>query len=105
MVMMPESATPICLTYNILRNLVCAFHASEHGCRLLRLTALCNLNCPAASTTVLAMKKSIILISALSVVAMALVSCASDSDTTTPNATTQQAAPAHDHIGGAAGWQ
>jgi hypothetical protein len=48
----------------------------------------------------LAMKKSIILISALSVVAMALVSCASDSGTTTPNAATQQAAPAHDHIGG-----
>jgi hypothetical protein len=52
------------------------------------------------------MKKSIILVSALSVVVMALVSCASDSDvdparvrfdTTTP---TQEAAPAHDHIGG-----
>jgi uncharacterized lipoprotein YbaY len=46
------------------------------------------------------MKKSIILVSALSVVVMALVSCASDSDdpfrvrpdTTTP---TQEAAPAH----------
>ena len=48
----------------------------------------------------LAMKKSIILISALSVFVMALVSCASDSDTTTPNATMQEAAPAHDHIGG-----
>jgi hypothetical protein len=46
------------------------------------------------------MKKSIVLISALSVVVMALVSCASDSDTKTPDATTQQLAPAHDHIGG-----
>ena len=67
------------------------------------------LNCPAASTTVPAMKKSIILVSALSVVVMALVSCASDSDvdparvradTTTPDTTTQEPAPAHDHIGG-----
>jgi len=66
------------------------------------------LNCPASSTTVSAMKKSIILVSALSVVVMALVSCASDSDvdparvrfdtTTTP---TQEAAPAHrSHITG-----
>jgi hypothetical protein len=62
------------------------------------------LNCPAASTTVLAMKKSIILVSALSVVVMALVSCASDSDvdpararmdTTTP--TYHEAAPSHTH--------
>jgi hypothetical protein len=45
------------------------------------------------------MKKSILLISALSVVVMALVSCASDSDTT-PAATTQEAAPAHTHMGG-----
>jgi hypothetical protein len=51
------------------------------------------------------MKKSIILISALSVVVMALVSCASQSDVdpfrvrtdTTPP---QEAAPAHDNIGG-----
>jgi hypothetical protein len=59
------------------------------------------LNCPAASTTVPAMKKSIILVLALSVVVMALVSCASDSDvdpmrvradTTTPY---HEAAPAH----------
>src|SRR5204862_690938 len=59
------------------------------------------LNCPAASTTVPAMKKSIILVSALSVVVMALVSCASDSDvdpfrvradTTTPY---HEPAPAH----------
>jgi hypothetical protein len=65
------------------------------------------LNCPAASTTVPAMKKSIILVSALSVVVMALVSCASDSDvdpfrvhadTTTP---AQEPAPAHrSHISG-----
>jgi hypothetical protein len=65
------------------------------------------LNCPAASTTVPAMKKSIILVSALSVVVMALVSCASDSDVdpnrvradTPPH--TQEAAPAHvSHITG-----
>jgi len=64
------------------------------------------LNCPAASTTVPAMKKSIILVSALSVVVMALVSCASHSDvdpfrvpaeTTTPY---HEPAPAHDNIGG-----
>ena len=66
------------------------------------------LNCPAASTTVPAMKKSIILVSALSVVVMALVSCASDSDvnpyrvntdttTTTPY---HEPAPAHGNIGG-----
>src|SRR4029077_20302797 len=30
------------LTYSFLRNLVCAFHASENGCRLLRLTAFCD---------------------------------------------------------------
>jgi hypothetical protein len=54
-----------------------------------------------------AMKKSIILVSALSVVVMALVSCASDSDVdpfrartepTTPNY--HEPAPAHDNIGG-----
>ena len=64
------------------------------------------LNCPAASTTVPAMKKSIILVSALSVVVMALVSCASDSnvdpfrvhtEATTPY---HEPAPAHDQIGG-----
>jgi hypothetical protein len=53
------------------------------------------------------MKKSIILVSALSVVMMALVSCASDSDVdpfrvhtekTTP--TYPEAPPAHDHISG-----
>jgi hypothetical protein len=92
------------MTYSFLRNLVCAFHASENGCRLLR--GVRRLNCPAASTTVPAMKKSIILVSALSVVVMALVSCASDSDvdpfrvrtdTTTPY---HEPAPAHDNIGG-----
>ena len=46
------------------------------------------------------MTKSIILVLMLTAIAMMLVSCASDSDTTTPDATTQQAAPAHDHIGG-----
>jgi hypothetical protein len=66
------------------------------------------LNCPAASTTVPAMKKSIILVSALSVVVMALVSCASDSDVDpfrarmgTPPPTYQEPAPAHvSHITG-----
>jgi hypothetical protein len=72
---------------------------TEHG--------VLRLNCPAASTTVSAMKKSIILVSALSVVVMALVSCASNSDVdpfrvgtdkTTP---TREAAPAHQsHITG-----
>jgi len=65
------------------------------------------LNCPAASTTVPAMKKSIILVSALSVVVMALVSCASNSDVdpfrvnsdkTTP--VYHEPAPAHHNIGG-----
>jgi len=65
------------------------------------------LNYPAASTTVPAMKESIILVSALSVVVIALVSCASDSDvdpmrvradTATPY---HEAAPAHQsHITG-----
>jgi hypothetical protein len=65
------------------------------------------LNCPAASATVPAMKKSIILVSALSVVVMALVSCASDSDVdpfrVNVNPTTpvyHEAAPAHSNIGG-----
>ena len=66
------------------------------------------LNCPAASTTVPAMKKSIILVSALSVVVMALVSCASNSDVdpfrvntdkTTP-VYHEPAPPPHDHISG-----
>jgi len=68
------------------------------------------LNCPAASTTVPAMKKSIILVSALSVVVMALVSCASNYDDpfrvntepTTP--AYHEAAPAHDNIGGTPGF-
>lgn len=30
------------VTYSFLRNLVCAFHASENGCRLLQLTAFCD---------------------------------------------------------------
>jgi hypothetical protein len=64
------------------------------------------LNCPAASTTVPAMKKSIILVSALSVVVMALVSCASDSDdpfrvdTDKKAPAYHEAAPAHTNIGG-----
>ena len=53
-----------------------------------------------------AMKKSIILVSALSVVVMALVSCASDSDVDPFRATGpttpvyHEAAPAHSNIGG-----
>jgi hypothetical protein len=65
------------------------------------------LNCPAASTTVPAMKKSIILVSALSVVVMALVSCASNSNVDPFRVNTektpppyQEPAPAHDNIGG-----
>jgi hypothetical protein len=54
------------------------------------------------------MKKSIILVSALSVMVMALVSCASDSNVDPFRASTEpttpppysEAAPAHDHIGG-----
>src|SRR4051794_23313471 len=66
------------------------------------------LNCVAASTTVAAMKKSIILVSALSVAVMALVSCASNSNVDPFRARTEpttpeyhEPAPAHDHIGGA----
>jgi hypothetical protein len=62
---------------------------------------------PAASTTVSAMKKSIILVSAFSVVLMALVSCASDSDDPfrvhvgpTEPPPYHEAAPAHTNIGG-----
>jgi hypothetical protein len=70
---------------------------------LYRLTALCNLNRPPASTTVPAMKKSIILVSALSVVVMALDSCASHSDDpfrVVPADTTApyyEPAPSHSH--------
>jgi len=66
----------------------------------------CCLRIAAASTTVPAMKKSIILVSALSVVVMALVSCASQPDVdpfrvrTDTKPPAQEAAPAHDNIGG-----
>ena len=68
------------------------------------------LNCAAASTTVPAMKRSIILVSALSVVVMALVSCASpyddpfrvNTEPTTPEY--HEPAPAHDNIGGTSNW-
>jgi hypothetical protein len=95
-----------CLTHSFSRNLVCVF---THQKIVAGFTAhgVLRLNCRAASTTVPAMKKSIILVSALSVVVMALVSCASDSDvdpmrvradTTGP---TQGPAPAHEsHITG-----
>jgi hypothetical protein len=53
------------------------------------------LNCPAASTTILAMKKSIILISVLSVAVMALVSCAIDD---TPDTSAPQLPPPHGHF-------
>jgi hypothetical protein len=68
--------------------------AVTHGIMLIKLDA------PAAPTTILPTTKSIILVLTLIVIAMMAVSCASDSDTTTPDATTQQLAPAHDHIGG-----
>jgi hypothetical protein len=61
------------------------------------------LNCLAASTTVPTMKKSIILVSALSVVVMALVSCASHSDVdpfqvhAEKTAPYQEPAPSHTH--------
>jgi hypothetical protein len=65
------------------------------------------IECSAPSTTVLAMKKSIIFVSALSVVVMALVSCASDSnvdpfrvDTEPKTPVYHEAAPAHSNIGG-----
>ena len=89
--------TESCVRISRIRKWLHAFTA--HG--------VLRLNCPAASTTVPAMKKSIILVSALSVVVMALVSCASDSDvdpfrvhtdTTTPY---HEPAPAHEsHITG-----
>ena len=93
------------ISYDIqsLPNLVSAFHASKMV-MLLRFGVL-RLNCPAASTTVPAMKKSIILVSALSVAVMALVSCASDSaDPFQVQADKppeyHEAAPAHTNIGG-----
>jgi len=84
------------LTPNSVQTFMDAFTA--HG--------VLRLNCLAASTTVPAMKKSIILVPALSLVVMALVSCASHSDVdplrvpdeaTTPY---HEPAPAHDRIGG-----
>jgi hypothetical protein len=77
--------------------------------RLQALTAhgVLRLNCLAASTTVAAMKKSMILVSALFVAVMALVSCASNSyedplrartEPTTPEY--HEAAPPHHNIGG-----
>jgi hypothetical protein len=89
--------TESCVRISRIRKWLRAFTA--HG--------VLRLNCPAASTTVSAMKKSIILVSALSVVVMALVSCASayddpfrvNTDKTTP--VYQEAAPAHQsHITG-----
>ena len=65
------------------------------------------LNCQAASTTVPAMKKAIILVSALSIVVMALVSCASDSDVNpyqiggdTPSHDVRAVPPMPDHVTG-----
>jgi len=95
-----------CPTYSFFRNLVCAFDhqkmvAGFYGSRRSAIEL------PAASTTVPAMKKSIILVSALSVVVMALVSCASNSyedpfrastEPTTPEY--HEPAPAHRNIGG-----
>src|SRR5215467_7752428 len=96
------------MTYSFLPNLVCAFQRIRKWLRAVTAHGVLRLNCPAASTTVPVMKKSIILVSALSVVVMALVSCASNSDVdpfrvntdkTTP--VYQEAAPAHQsHITG-----
>src|SRR5712691_7966391 len=98
------------MTYSFLRNFVCAcVHISRIRKWLQAFMAhgVLRLNCPAASTTVPAMKKSIILVSALSVVVMALVSCASDSDVDPFRARTEpttpdyhEPAPAHHNIGG-----
>jgi len=99
------------MTYSFLGNFVCAcVHISRIRKWLQAFMAhgVLRLNCPAASTTVPAMKKSIILVSALSVVVMALVSCASDSDVDPFRARTEpttpdyhEPAPAHvSHITG-----
>src|SRR5436190_23057170 len=94
------------MAYSFLRNLVCSFHASEKWLQAFTAHGVLRLNCPAASTTVPAMKKSIILVSALSVVVMALVSCASNSDVDPFRATGpttpvyHEPAPAHHNIGG-----
>ena len=88
--------TESCVRISRIRKWLQAFTA--HG--------VLRLNCPAASTTVPAMKKSIILVSALSVVVMALDSCASHSDVdpfqvqAEKTAPYQEPAPAHGNIGG-----
>src|ERR1700749_3391792 len=85
--------TESCVRISRIRKWLQAFAA--HG--------VLRLNCPAASTTVPAMKKSIILVSALSVVVMALVSCASHSDIdplqvqADKPAPYQEPAPSHSH--------
>jgi len=76
--------------------------------RAVRAHGVLRLNCPAASTTVPVMKKSIILVSALSVVVMALVSCASNSDVDPFRVNADKATPVYhepappppDHISG-----
>jgi hypothetical protein len=69
----------LCVTYSFLQNLVCAL---QHHKMVADFAArgVLRLNCPAASPTLPAMKKSIILVSALSILVMGLVSCASDAD-------------------------
>ena len=86
---------------------MCAFHASE-WLRAFTAHGVLRLNCPASSTKIPAMKKSIILVATLSVVVVALVSCASDSDVDPFRARTEpttpdyhEPAPAHvSHITG-----
>src|SRR6266704_866899 len=86
------------MTYSFLRNFVCScVRISRIRKWLQAFTAhgVLRLNCPAASTTVPAMKKSIILVSALSVVVMALVSCASNSDVDPFRARTEPTPPVY----------
>jgi hypothetical protein len=93
-----------------INGILCAhFRHQKMVPKLLRFTPPLRLNRPASSTTVPAMKKSIILVATLSVVVMALVSCTSGSDVDplrvradTP-APYHEAAPAHSNIGGTGG--
>src|SRR5690349_14096185 len=106
------ASTQFYLTYSFLLELGWGFRpelrlASESVHEPSGAHGVLRLNRPAASTTVPAMKKSILLVLALSVVVMALVSCASNSyddpfrvntEPTTP--AYHEPAPAHSNIGG-----
>jgi hypothetical protein len=107
----PLSAPSLLIDYIrhiVFYGILCAHSRIRKGLQAFMAHGVPRLNCPAASTTVPAMKKSIILVSALSVVVMALVSCASDSDvnpyrvnTDTPTTTPyHEPAPAHSNVGG-----